>query len=160
MKPKQFLIPFLIISFILVLSASYQLNFEPKTELHVNQMEIEFDGLNATATIDYDVGFLTQMYVFFFGNRNLIPYVEDFLFSYEEIQIVSVNETRAEVRLINSSRIVDSHAIHDKHPLGSKVTTLIQIYPAVYPNPNKDIRTYTNMTYTNSSITPLSERQD
>jgi hypothetical protein len=80
MKPKQVLIPFLLISFILVLSTFIPMDFNPRAELHFTKMEIEFDGVNATATIDYDVGFLTQMYIFLFGNRNLDPCLEDFLF--------------------------------------------------------------------------------
>jgi len=152
MKPKQVLIPFLLISFILVLSTFIPLDFNPRADLNFTKMEIEFDGVNATATIDYDVGFLTQVYIFLFGNRNLVPCLEDFLLSYEEVQVVSVNETKAEVRLINSSRTVDSYAIHEGHPLGSTVSTLIQIYPATPPDTDKDIRTYTNTNATKVGI--------
>ena len=129
MKPKQFLIPFLLISFILVLSASYQLDFKSQTELNVTQMRIEFDGLDATATIDYDVGFLTQMYAFFIGSRNLVPYLEDFLYGYEEFQIISVRGTTATVELPNSSRISSSYYLHDSRELGSTVPTLLMVYP-------------------------------
>ena len=129
MKPKQFLIPFLLISFILVLSASYQLNFEPKTELHVNQMEMRFNGPNATATIDYDVGFLTQVYVFFFGGRNLEPYLGDFLYDFDEFRFVSVRGTTAEVELINVSRWGGSYYFYESNQFGSQVPIIILIYP-------------------------------
>jgi len=142
MKPKQFLIPFLIISFILVLSASYQLNFEPKTELHINQMEMRFNGMNATATISYDVDFLTQMYVFFFGGRNLEPYLGDFLYDFDEFRFVSVRGTTAEVELINVSRRTGPYYIQDQRLLGSQVSTLILVYPVQ----KNDTLTYFNVT--------------
>ena len=142
MKPKQFLIPFLLISFILVFSASYQLNFEPKTEFHVTQMEIKFEELNATATIDFDVDFLTQMYIFFFGGRNLEPYLEDFLYDFDEFRFVSVRGTTAEVELINVSRRTGPYYIQDSRLLGSQVSTLILVYPVK----KNDTLTYFNVT--------------
>ena len=154
MKPKQFLIPFFLISFILVFSA-YHLDFETQPRVHVTQMEIKFDGLNATSTIDYDVGFLTQIYVLFFGSRNLVPYVEDFLRGFEEFQIDSVNETTAKVKLTNVSRVGSSSYIHDNRTLGSTVPTLIMIYD--YPGTKGEIRTYLNVSETWSSIIPMAD---
>ena len=150
MKPKQVLIPFLLISFIFVLSTFIPMDFNPRAELHFTKMEIEFDGVNATATIDYDVGFLTQVYIFLFGNRNLEPYLEDFLSDYTESDIFSISGTSAKAKLINSSRISGPYYVHDNRSLGSPVATLIMIYPE---DPGKDLGKET-LTYSNVSKVP------
>ena len=150
MKPKQFLIPFLLISFILILSASGQLNSESQPKFHVTQMEMRFDGLNATATIDYDLGFLTEMYVFLFGNHNLVPYVEDFLYDFKEFQITSVSGTKAAVELPNSARVGGSSYIHDGREIGSTVPTLIMVY--AYPGTEIETRVFEDVNKTRTSI--------
>ena len=143
MKPQQYLIFFLLIGAVIVISATFQLHAEPQTELLITQMEIKFNGPNATANIEYDVGFLTQMYVLFFGSHNLDPYLEDFLYGFEEFRLVSVRGTTATVELTNVSRHAGQYYLHDMHPLGSPVSKLILVYP--------DNKT---LTFDNTSETP------
>ena len=129
MKPQQFLVPFLIVAAVIVASASFGWHAEPQTELHVTQMEIRFHDANATAQIHYEVGFLTQMYVSFFGSRNLDPYIASFLYGFDEYQITSVRGNSATVELINASRMTGAYYLHDAHPLGSPVNRLVLFYP-------------------------------
>jgi len=129
MKPQQFLIFFLLVGIILILFASFNIQADLKMGFHVTQMEIQFNGTNATADIEYDVGFLTQVYVLFFGSRNLDPYIEKFLSGFEEIQLISVSGTMATVELTNASRVTGGYYIHDSRPLGNSVSKLTLIYP-------------------------------
>ena len=129
MKPQQVLIFFLLIGVILILFASFNVQANIQTGFHVTQMEIRFNGTNATADIDYDVGFLTQIYVLFFGSRNLDPYLEKFLYGFDEFQLVSLSGTTATVELTNASRVTGGYYIHDSRLFGSPVTKLILVYP-------------------------------
>jgi len=129
MKPQQFLIFFLLVGFILILFASFNIQVNPQTGFHVTQMEIRFNGTNATADIDYDIGFLTQIYVLFFGSRNLDPYLEKFLYDFDEFQLISVSGSTATVELTNASRLTGGYYIHDSRHLGNPVTKLTLVYP-------------------------------
>jgi len=129
MKPQQLLIPFLIVAVIIIASASHGWDAEPHTELYVTQMEIQFHRENATAHIEYEVDFLTQMYISFFGNRHLDPFIDSFLYGFDEYQMTSVQGSSATVELINASRLTGDYYLHDTRPLGSQVNRLILYYP-------------------------------
>ena len=129
MKPQQFLLPLLIVAAVIIASASFGWDAEPHTDFQVTQLALLFHGENATAQIDYEVGFLTQMYVSFFGSRNLDPFIDSFLYGFDEYQITSVQGSSATVELINASRLTGDYYLHDAHPLGSPVNRLILYYP-------------------------------
>ena len=129
MKPQQLLILFLIVAAVVIVSASFGWDAEPHTEMQVKQMEIRFHGENATAQIDFEVGFLTQMYVSFFGNRNLDPFIVSFLYGFDEYRLTSVQGSSATVELINASRLTGDYYLHDSRSLGSPVNRLILYYP-------------------------------
>jgi len=129
MKPQQLLIPLLIVVAVIIASASFGWDARPHTELQVTQMEIRFHGENATAQIDFDIGFLTQMYVSFFGNRNLDPFIVSFLYGFDEYQLTSVQGSSATIELIHASRLTGDYYLHDSRALGSPVNRLILYYP-------------------------------
>ena len=146
MKSQQFFLLFLMISVVMILSASLQLNMELQPKIHVTQLEIVFNGTNATATVDYDLNFFTQLYIFFFGNRNLDPLLNDFLYGFEEFQIDSIQGTTATAQLTNVSRYTGSIYLHDSRPFSSPVDELIYVYP------EGEIRSYKNVTATRNTF--------
>ncbi|MCL2863675.1 MAG: hypothetical protein FWE54_06325 [Methanimicrococcus sp.] len=129
MKPQQLLVLFMVVAAVIIASASFGWDVVPHTELNVTQLEIRFDNENATAQIYYEAGFLTQMYVSFFGSRNLDPFIDSFLYGFEEYQMISVQGNSATVKLVNSSRLTGNYYLHDTRPLGSQVDRLILYYP-------------------------------
>jgi hypothetical protein len=146
MKPQQFLIIFLLVGAILIIFASFNIQTDLQTGFHVTQMEIRFNETNATVNIDYEVGFLTQIYVLFFGSRNLDPYLEKFLYGFEEVQLISVSGTTAAVELTNASRITGGYYIHDSRTLGGPVSKLTLVYP------DGKTRTFENATETTNTF--------
>lgn len=106
-------------------------------------MDIHFANENATADVEYEVGFLSQLYVFFFGSRNLDPYLDVLLYDFEEYRIISVHGTTATIELINSSRQEGDYYLHDNHFLGYEVGRLALYFP--------DGKT---MTFENATETP------
>ncbi len=129
MKASHFLILFAAVSVILIASAMFQYSLIPQTPIHITRMDIHFANENATADIEYEVGFLTQLYVFFFGSRNLDPYLDVLLYDFEEYRIISVHGTTATVELINSSRREGPYYLHDTHKLGYEVGRLALYFP-------------------------------
>ncbi|MDV0445650.1 hypothetical protein MmiAt1_12420 [Methanimicrococcus sp. At1] len=125
MKAQHFLIFFTIIAGILIAAATVHYTAPIQTEIQFRQMEIHFVNENATAKVEYEVGFLTQLYVFFFGSRNLDPYLDQLLYDFDEYQITSVHGTTATIELINASRPSGSYYLHDQHMLGYEVGRLI-----------------------------------
>lgn len=119
----------MFISAVLVASATFHYSMTPQTKFQVTEMEILFNNQNATANIEYEVGFLTQIYIFFFGSRNLDPYIDELLHDFDEYQVVSVHGTTATIELINSSRYTGTYYLHDKHLLGYEVAHLIFYFP-------------------------------
>ena len=143
MKASHFLILFAAVSVILIASAMFQYSLAPQTTIHITRMDVHFSNENATADINYEVGFLTQLYVFFFGSRNLDPYLDILLYDFEEYRVTSVHGTTATVELINSSRREGAYYLHDNHQLGYEVGRLALYFP--------DGKT---MTFDNATETP------
>ncbi|MBZ3935623.1 hypothetical protein [Methanimicrococcus blatticola] len=143
MKASHFFILFAAVSVILVASTMFQYSLSSQPPIHINQMDIHFTNENATVRIDYEVGFLSQLYVFFFGSRNLDPYLDVLLYDFEEYRITSVHGTTATIELINSSRREGLYYLHDSHRLGYEVGHLALYFP--------DGKT---MTFDNATETP------
>ncbi|WNY22861.1 hypothetical protein MmiHf6_01490 [Methanimicrococcus hongohii] len=129
MKASHFLIFFAVLSVLLIASATFHYSVAPQTSVHFTGVGIHFTNENATAEIDYEIGFLTQMYVFFFGSRNLDPYLDELLYDFEEYRITSVHGTRATVELINVSRFQGTYYLHETRMLGSEVDRLTLYFP-------------------------------
>lgn len=129
MKASHFLILFAAVSVILIASAMFQYSLSPQTPIHITQMDVHFTNENATANIEYEVDFLSQLYVFFFGSRNLDPYLDVLLYDFEEYRITSVHGTTATIELINSSRQESIYYLHDTHRLGYEVERLTLYFP-------------------------------
>ena len=129
MKATQHFILFLIIAGIIVVSATFHLSFSPRTDVQFHQFTITFDGVNATGELEYNTGFLTDLYVFFFGSRNLDPYISNFLFGFSEYRVVAFQGNSVMIEFTNSSRVVDRYYLHDACPLGSPVQRLVLVYP-------------------------------
>jgi hypothetical protein len=129
MKATQYFILFLILAAAVVIPAAFHLHFSPRTDVQFHQFTMTFDGMNATGEIEYNVGFLTDLYVFFFGSRNLEPYINNFLYNFDEYRIVSFHGNSVTVEFTNSSRFVDQYYLHDSRPFGNQVNWLVLIYP-------------------------------
>lgn len=129
MKASHLLIFFAAVSVILIASAMFQYSLAPQTAIHMTRMDIHFMGENATADIEYEIGFMTQLYVFFFGSRNLDPYLGVLLDDFDEYRIISVQGTTSTVELINSSRLEGGYYLHDNHQLGYEVDRLTMYFP-------------------------------
>ncbi|WNY28660.1 hypothetical protein MmiEs2_08630 [Methanimicrococcus stummii] len=129
MKASHLLILFAAVTVILVASATLHYSIAPQKSVQFTKMEIHFQNENATADIEYEVGLLTQLYVFFFGSRNLDPYLDELLYDFEEYRITSVLGATATVELINASRYEGSYYLHEKHTLGTDVNRLILYFP-------------------------------
>ncbi|MDL2261123.1 hypothetical protein LJC08_02680 [Methanimicrococcus sp. OttesenSCG-928-J09] len=129
MKAEHFLIIFIVVSIGLIAAATFHYSVEPTVNFKVTDMEVLFYEENATADIEYEVGFLTQIYVFFFGSRNLNPFLDELLYDFEEYRVISVHGTTATVELINASRLSGSYYLHDTHMLGFEVGKLTLKYP-------------------------------
>jgi len=129
MKATHYFFLFLILAGFIVISSTFHLYLSPRTDVQFDQFTITFDGVNATGEIEYNVGFLTDLYIFFFGSRNLDPYITNFLYGFGEYRIVSFKDNSVTVEFVNSSRFVDPYYLHDSRPLGSPVHRLILLYP-------------------------------
>ena len=129
MKAAHYLILFFAISFILIAAATLQYSPVMKTEIHITRMEMHFSGENAMTEIDYEVGFLTEIYLLFFGSRNLNPYISQLLYDFEEYQIISVRGTTATIELLNVANYTGGYYLHNSRSLGMPVDRLILVYP-------------------------------
>jgi hypothetical protein len=116
-------------SAILIASASLHYSVTPQVSVQITKMEIHFLNENATSIIDFDVGFLTHLYILVFGGRNLDPYLEELFYDFEEYRITSVRGTTATVELINVSRSEGALYLHEKRMLGIEVGLLILLFP-------------------------------
>jgi len=129
MKAAHLLIFFMAVSFVLIAAATFQYSLEMQPTIHMTRMEIRFSELNATADIDYDVGFLTEIYIFFFGSRNLNPFISQLLYGFDEYQIISVRGTSATIELSNVTTYTGGYYLHNSRSLGMPVDQLILVYP-------------------------------
>ena len=129
MKATQYFILFLILAAIIVVSAAFGLSPSPRTDVQFHQFTIIFDGVNATGEIEYNTGFLTDLYIFFFGSRNLDPYINNFLYGFSEYRIIEFHGNSVTVEFTNSSRVVDRYYLHDACPFGDQVQRLVLVYP-------------------------------
>ena len=141
MKSTQYFILFFVLAGLVVLPATLHWEFFPRTDVQFEQLTITFDGVNATAELEYNVGFLTELYIFFFGNRNLDPYINNFFYGFDEYQIRSFQGNSATVNLNNVSRISPPYYLHDGRPFGSPVNRLVLVFPdgevRIFENPSK-----------------------
>jgi len=129
MKAAHFLVFFFALSLVLVAAATFQYTLEMKTDIHITRVEMSFNNENALTEIDYEVGFLTEIYIFFFGSRNLNPYMDQLLFDFEEYQIISIRGTTATIELLNVSKFSGEYYLHNSRSLGMPVDQLILVYP-------------------------------
>ena len=129
MKASHLLILFTVLSVALIASATLHYTVTPQASIQMSQMEIHFVNQNAVAVINYEVGFLTQLYFLFFGTHHLSPYLQELLFDFEEYRIISIHSTTATVELLNVSRFEDVFYLHDSRMLGSEVGLLILFFP-------------------------------
>ncbi|WNY26795.1 hypothetical protein [Methanolapillus ohkumae] len=129
MKQTHFLLLFLLLSVLLIFLASNHIYADIQTDLDVSEMTITFHETDATAEIKYNVGALTHIYIFFFGSRNLDPFIEDFLVGFPDHEIKSVNSNTSVVELYNASRVSGVYYLHDSCPLRSPVDLLTLVYP-------------------------------
>lgn len=129
MKALPVFILFAVVSGALITAATLHYSVEPRTNIEFLQMDVYFRNENATADIEYEVGFFSQLFIFFFGSRHLDPYLSELLSDFDEYRVVSVHGTVATVELINASRAAGEYYLHDKHFLGYEVNQLILYYP-------------------------------
>jgi hypothetical protein len=143
MKAARLLILFTVISVVLIASATLHYSASPQISVQITQMEIHFINQDAIAVIDYEVGFLTQLYILFFGTHHLNPYLQELFFDFYEYRIISVHSTTATVELLNVSRFEDIYYLHGSHRLGSEVGLLVLLFPDGH-----------TMTFNNAVVTP------
>ncbi|WNY24953.1 hypothetical protein [Methanolapillus millepedarum] len=142
MKPIHVLILMLALSALLIFLATFHVSTGIQTDIDVQEMTMTFHGMDATAEIRYQIGLLTHIYAFFFGGRNLDPYISDFLVGFPDYKIVSVGSESATVELYNVTRVSNNYYLHDSHQLGSSADSLVLVYP------NGQTKTYENVSET------------
>ncbi|MDV0446555.1 hypothetical protein MsAg5_04000 [Methanosarcinaceae archaeon Ag5] len=142
MKPNQLFVLLFALSVLLIFLATFHVSATVQTDIDVKEMTMTFHDTGATAEIHYEIGLLTHIYTFFFGSRNLDPYISDFLVSFPDYRIVSIGSESATIELYNVTRTSNNYYLHDAHQLGSTVDLLVLVYP------NGQTKTYENVSET------------
>lgn len=123
---------------ILILASLLAINFSPIVNMehfregdyiHLDRVEIAFDGLDADVSVHYQLSPFAQTYMFLFGSRHLEPKIDKIFFDFEDPRVLKIGRKEADVRITNVSRQSDNYFLHDSHKLGMQPDMLILIYP-------------------------------
>lgn len=122
----------LISSILLAINFSPVVNTGQFTEgnyIHLDRVELTFDGLDADVSVHYQLSPFAQTYIFLFGSRHLEPKIDEIFFDFEDPRILEIGRKEAAIRITNISRQSDNYFLHDTHKLGTRPDMLILIYP-------------------------------
>lgn len=126
---KQFWVFFMLLVAIFSLSLTGNTNKDAGEYIHLNQMDIRFKDTSAQLTLHYDLDTFSKAYVLLLGSYNLKPALESLLFDFEQVHFDEIGKDYAIVHVSNISRQSSGYYLHDAHVLGSRVDTLVIVYP-------------------------------
>ena len=107
---------------------------EPPRYLEVKSITMTLEGQDATFDIKYKLDTIAKMYVLLFGTGSIEPAIYDLFDDFDNIQILSIREDNAVVKVRNVSYHDPEQGgnilFHDSHNLGTTVDTFIVVYPS------------------------------
>ena len=107
---------------------------EPPRYLQVRSITMTLEGPDATFNIEYELDMIARMYVFFLGTGSIEPAIYDIFSDFNDIQVLSVREDSAVVKVRNVSYHDPEQGgnifFHDSHNLGITVDTFTLVFPS------------------------------
>jgi len=121
---------------------------EPPRYLHVRSVTMALDGPDATFNIEFELNMIAKMYVLLLGTKSMEPAIYDIFNDFDNIQVLSVMEDNAVVKVMNVSyqdpEQVGNIYFHDSHNLGTTVDTFIIVFPSGVERTFSDVSTTPN----------------
>ncbi|MCD4842848.1 MAG: hypothetical protein K8R08_12755 [Methanosarcinales archaeon] len=118
--------------------------------IHVNSITMTLEGPDATFNIEYDLDIIARVYVMFLGTGSIEPAIYDIFSDFNDIQVLSVREDNAVVKVRNVSYHDPEQGgnifFHDSHNLGITVDTFILVFPSGVE------RTFSNVSTTQNTF--------
>jgi hypothetical protein len=118
--------------------------------IHVNSITMTLEGSDATFNIEYELDMIARVYVMFLGTGSIEPAIYDIFSDFNDIQVVSVREDNAVVKVRNVSYHDPEQGgnifFHDSHNLGITVDTFILVFPSGVE------RTFSNVSTTQNTF--------
>jgi len=133
MDSKPIIAIALIISAVLLaVRVSPEMNYEQYREgkyIHVDNIVIEFNRLNATVDIEYHLAPFAQAYIFLLGSKNLEPKIKEIFSEFPEVKIQKIGLNSATLQITNISRKNGPEYLHESTKLGLRPDVLTIVYP-------------------------------
>jgi len=102
--------------------------------IHVNSITMTLEGPDATFNIEYKLDIIAKVYVMFLGTGSIEPAIRDLFNDFNNVQIISVREDNAVVKVRNVSYQDPEQGgnmfFHNSHSLGTTVDTFILVFPS------------------------------
>jgi hypothetical protein len=102
--------------------------------LQVRSITMTLEGQDATFNIEYELDMIARMYVLFLGTGSIEPAIYDIFNDFDNIQVLSVREDNAVVKVRNVSYHDPEQGgnilFHDSHNLGIIVDTFTLVFPS------------------------------
>ena len=118
--------------------------------IHVNSITMTLEGPDATFNIEYELDMIARVYVMFLGTGSIEPAIYDIFSDFNDIQVLSVREDNAVVKVRNVSYHDPEQGgdifFHDSHNLGITVDTFILVFPSGVE------RTFSNVSTTQNTF--------
>lgn len=118
--------------------------------IHVNSITMTLEGPDATFNIEYKLDMIARVYVMFLGTGSIEPAIYDIFSDFNDIQVLSVREDNAVVKVRNVSYHDPEQGgnifFHDSHNLGITVDTFILVFPSGVE------RTFSNVSTTQNTF--------
>ena len=123
---------------------------EPPRYLQVRSITMTLEGPDATFNIEYELDMIARVYVMFLGTGSIEPAIYDIFSDFNDIQVLSVREDNAVVKVRNVSYHDPEQGgnifFHDSHNLGITVDTFILVFPSGVE------RTFSNVSTTQNTF--------
>jgi hypothetical protein len=107
---------------------------EPPRYLEVKSITMTLEGPDATFNIKYELDMIAKVYVLLLGTGSIEPAIYDIFDDFDNIQVLSVREDNAVVKVMNVSYQDPEQGgnmfFHDSHNLG----TTVDIFKLVFPS--------------------------
>ncbi len=123
--------------------------------LQVKSITMTLEGPDATFNIEYELDLIAKVYVMFLGTGSIEPAICDLFNDFDNIQVLSVREDNAVVKVMNVSYQDPEQSyqdpeqggnmfFHDSHNLGTTVDTFILVFPSGVKRTFSDVSTTPN----------------
>ncbi|MFQ6062216.1 MAG: hypothetical protein ACE5J9_03445 [Methanosarcinales archaeon] len=100
--------------------------------LKVTKITMEFHRTDAKFIIEYDLDFLTKLYILILGSKDLDPILKEIFFNYlnyKDIEIKKIYQEYAIVLAKNVTKYNEGWYLHDAHKFNTAIDQLIIKYP-------------------------------